>query len=118
MKKRMRCDKMKNNIGPLSKDLVVACAIHHLRMNKKEARWPELVDLLKGKLMQSEIPSMLRSLVDWGIVNSEYTKLESGRAGRVYYISSEARKMIKETYELYWAKVMKDDKESYVRLKK
>lgn len=98
---------MENNIGPLSKDLVVACAIHHLNMNRKEARWPELVDLLKGKMMQPEIPLMLRSLADWGIVNSVHTELGSGRAGRVYYISREAERMIKETYELYWDRVMK-----------
>ena len=98
---------MKDNIGPLSKDLVVACAIYHLELNRKQPRYPELTEMMKGRIMPAEIPRLLSSLMDWGIVNTEYTGIGTGRAGRMYYISSEANNMIRELYELYWSKVMK-----------
>lgn len=96
----------KDRIGPLSKDMVLACAIHHLNKIGKEARVLEMVELLKGKITLPEISPLMMSLRDWGIVMTEHTTLKSGRSGRIYYISSGAATMIRETYELFWDKVM------------
>lgn len=92
-------------IGPLTIDLVVASAIYHLKKSGKEARPQELIELLNGKVMMSELPEILTSLMDWGIVRKEYTGIETGRAGNKYRISGEANSMIKELYKLYWRRV-------------
>ena len=95
----------KNTGGPLTPDLVVACAIHHLEKEGKETRSPELNDLLNGMLMPPELLSVLDSLAYWGIVRSEYTSLESGRSGRVYFITDEAHEMVRGVYNLYWERI-------------
>lgn len=92
-------------LGPLTTDLVVASAIYHLKKTGKEARTQELVRLLNGKVMMSELPEILTSLMDWGIVRKEYTGIESGRAGNIYYITGEAKSTIRELYELFWRRV-------------
>lgn len=92
-------------IGPLTIDLVVASAIYHLKKTGEEARPQVLVRILNGKVMMSEISDILKSLMDWGIVRKEYTTLESGHAGNIYYITGEAKSTIRELYELFWWKI-------------
>ena len=95
-------------IGPLSLDLVVACQIYELQENGTRAEYAKLTEKLKGLVGESTIPSLLRSLADWGIITTEFGKTEQGRAGRFYFISGEASEMMKETYDLFWDKVLKE----------
>jgi len=101
---------MKKKIGPLSLDLVVACQIYELQKNGEHVEYTKLVEKLHGFVGESTIPSLLRSLTDWGIVTTEYGETTQGRAGRFYYISGEASDMIKETYDLFWDKVLQAQK--------
>lgn len=97
-------------IGPLSLDLVIACQIYEFQSAEVRVEFTKLVESLNGLVGESTIPSLLRSLSDWGIVTTEYGETDKGRAGRFYYISGEAYDMIKETYELFWDKVLKQRK--------
>lgn len=92
-------------IGPLTIELVVASAIYHLKKIGKEARPRELIELLNGKVMMSELSDILTPLIDWGIVKKEYTRIETGRAGNKYHISGEAKNMVKELYKLFWRRI-------------
>lgn len=98
-------------IGPLSLDIVVACQIYELQQEEKRVGFSLLVDALNGLVGESTVPALLRSLTDWGIIRTEYGETEAGRAGRFYYISGEARDMIRETYELHWEKVLEEREE-------
>ena len=73
-------------------DLIVAMAIHA----DEPILYQALVKSLEGKVKEKELPRLLRSLNDIGIVLSEHTDL-----GRMYFISTEANRMIGETRELY-----------------
>lgn len=97
-------------IGPLSLDLVVACQIYEFQSREENVEFTTLIENLRGLVSKSAVPSLLRSLADWGIVITEYGETKQGRAGRFYYISGEAYDMIEETYELFWNKVLEQRK--------
>jgi len=104
---------MKEKVGPLSSDLVVACKIYEYQKERgAHARidFNMLVEGLAGLLSKSTILNALDTLSDWGIVKTEYGETQAGRAGRLYYISGEAEKMVKETYEKFWDRIMKIEK--------
>jgi len=93
-------------IGPLSTDLVVACAIHDLKKSKKEGWVSDISQMLRKVMTPQELKENLDELIYLGIIWTEHRTLDSGRAGRVYFITKEARKMIKETHDLFWDKVV------------
>jgi hypothetical protein len=90
---------LSERIGPLSKDLVVACAIYE----KKRAKASDVINRMRGivDITPTELRDMLHSLMYWGIIRTEAEGTD-----RFYFISSEAYLMIKETYELFWKKVV------------
>ena len=92
-------------IGPLSLDLVIACQIYEMEERGNRVEFGKLVKELDGLVSKSAIPPILVTLANWGIINTEYGETEAGRAGRRYYISGEAREMIKQTYERFWKRV-------------
>jgi hypothetical protein len=94
---------MNKETSPISKDLVVACAIYHLHQDDKKATFSAIVEILKKKIDQMEIPDHLRSLSNWEIINIIYDY----ECGRIYSISPEAHNMIRELYELFWEKMIK-----------
>lgn len=94
-----------HKIGPLSIDMVVACKIYELHNLTNSP--PLFSDIEHGLLMNFNIShdaivKSLESLLNWGVVMTEYNK-----NGRIYYISGEARDMVRETYELCWDRVKK-----------
>ena len=93
-------------IGPLSLDLVVACQIHELEREKIRADFGTLSDRLDGLVSKSAIPSLLKTLEDWGFINSEFGETAAGRAGRLYYIANESRSIISELYAKHWDQVL------------
>jgi len=96
-------------IGPLSLDLVVACKVYELQtQDLTGVEFMRLVTELDGIVGKSTVLNALNTLSDWGVVKTEYGETEAGRAGRFYYVSGEAEAMIKETYENFWEKVMKE----------
>lgn len=95
-------------VGPLSTDLVVACKIYEYQQKGEKVEFGKLVEGLKGLVSRSTIVNDLSTLSDWGIIKTEYGETEAGRAGRLYSISGEAEMMVRETYEKYWDRVMKE----------
>jgi len=100
----IKLDKNKK-IKRLTKSLIVACKIYEFNIIKKDKIWfSKLVESLKHKASPHEILRDLNLLSDWGIVKSQYGETSKGRAGRLYYISSESKDFIKKIYEQYYIK--------------
>lgn len=99
---------MMKKIGPLSFDLVVACAIYEIAYlgERGNATFMRLVDKLDGLISRSTIPSLLTTLRDWGIIDTEWKTLNSGHEGRTYYLTDEGYYIIMELFELYWEKIL------------
>jgi len=95
-------------VGPLSTDLVVACKVYEFQRKGEKVEFGKLVEGLEGLVGKSTIINNLNTLSDWGIIKTEFGETEAGRAGRLYSISGEAEMMIKETYEKYWDRVMRE----------
>ena len=87
---------------PISSDLIVACKIHELSEENGLVDFGILVESLNGIISRTTISNSLNTLADWGIIRTEYGMTSKGRAGRLYKISGESKKVIKETYDRFW----------------
>jgi DNA-binding PadR family transcriptional regulator len=92
-------------IGPFSIDIVVACFTYHSQKEEVGVPFSKLVGELEGAVSKSTILNALNTLSQWGVINTEFGELDSGRAGRIYSVSGESTSLIKETYEKYWDKI-------------
>lgn len=88
--------------SPLSNDLKIACAIYTCKLKGEVVWYNKLVDLLNGQVSPSTISKSLHNLFDWGIVKAEYGETETGRAGRLLFISNESEPTIKDLCNKYW----------------
>jgi len=88
--------------NPLSSELKVAVEIFHCEINSETVWLGKLVERLRGEVSKNTISEALDTLFDWGIVKAEYGPTEKGRAGRLYKISNEEKKLVKTLYEKYW----------------
>jgi DNA-binding transcriptional ArsR family regulator len=88
--------------NPLSSELKVAVEIYHCEINNWKVWLGKLVERLDGEVSKNTISEALDTLFDWGIVKAEYGPTDTGKPGRLYKISNEERKLIKELYERYW----------------
>lgn len=87
-------------VGNLSEDIVVACQIHELG----EPSLDDLVQNMSGLLRKESITQHLGTLRDWGVIRTWWDD------ERKYCVSSEAKQMIEETYELWGKQVLHDPK--------
>lgn len=92
----------KNRSEILSKEFKIACEIHRLNKKGEKVWFTKLRDSLKDKMSPSTLMNGLRTLFDWGIVKAEYGQTDTGRAGRLLFISGESKHIIEEIYEEYW----------------
>jgi hypothetical protein len=90
---------MKN---PLSQELMVACEIYSLGLRNEKVWLSKLQTNLSGKVGKTKIGTCINTLFDWGILKAEYGPTDSGRAGRLLFISDDSKPLIKELYEKYW----------------
>lgn len=86
----------------LSKEFKVACQI--LRFNEKNEKvwFTKLKDSLNDEMGQTTVMNALKTLFDWGIVKAEYGETEKERAGRLLFVTGEAKQTIKQVCEEYW----------------
>ena len=88
--------------NPLSNELKVAAEIFHYNKNNEVIWLSKLVQSLQKKVSKNTISAALDTLFDWGIVKAEYGETDNGRAGRLFFISNEAKSVISELYSKYW----------------
>lgn len=94
-------------IGPLSIDIVIACQVYEYQgEGDKGVGFQRLVDGLQGIAAKSTILNSLNTLAQWGVVKVEFGETKAGRAGRLYSVSGESKDMVKETYEIFWDRVL------------
>jgi len=88
----------------LSTDMKVAAEIYKFNEMPKQRIWfTKLVKSLEPKkISKTTIARSLDKLFDWGIVKAEYGETETGRAGRLLYITNETKDTIKAVYEEFW----------------
>lgn len=89
--------------GPLSNPFKVAAEVYKITEVETERAWyGKLVERLDEKMSSSTVRNAINDLIAWGILKVQYGRTEKGRAGRLLYISGEARDVIKSVYETYW----------------
>lgn len=91
------------NIGPLSSDLVVACAIYDYKVKGTDGvEVRQIEEILDPLISKSTILRSLDTLDEWGVAKTIYTRTKAGRPGRLFSVSGESEGMIKETYLEFW----------------
>jgi len=94
---------MKRRGGPLSNPFKVAAEVYRLtEVDKRRAWYTKLVENLRDAMAPSTVEKAIHELITWGIVKEQFGQTEAGRAGRLLYISGEAKDVIKSVYETYW----------------
>lgn len=88
-----------DKIGKLSVDSVVACQIYELEIKGKESHFEEISSELEGLIDREKIDTSLRSLAEWGIINTERKSTDEGKDRKFYHISGETHEAIRGTYE-------------------
>lgn len=79
--------------------LTVAVKIYEVTEVKKEPIWfTKLCEKLPN-IKEHAILMAINTLSDWGIIKGQYGETKKGHAGRLYFVSSENMKMIRELYE-------------------
>lgn len=86
----------------LSNDFKVAAEIYRCNESGEKVWFNKLVDLLEGKMVKSTVMNSLDTLSDWGIVTAQFGETDTGRAGRLLFISGESKETIKQIYEKFW----------------
>ena len=89
--------------SPLSNSFKVASEIYHITEEEKQRVWyGKLAHTLSQIMSSSTVLNSINELINWGIVKVEYGPTETGRAGRLLYISGESKDAIKSVHETYW----------------
>jgi len=90
----------------LSDEFKIAAEIYGFNIKDEPIWFTKLAEVLKKKKVMSSSTVLrgLNVLSDWGIIRAQYGKTETGRAGRLLYISGEARSTIGQVYEHFWKK--------------
>ena len=89
--------------GLLSKEFQVACAIYELTVKRKEKAWyTKLEPMMKENMSGATLSRVLKYLESWGNSKAQYGETETGRAGKLYYISNEDNETIELLYNKYW----------------
>ena len=89
--------------GLLSKEFQVACAIYELTEEKKEKAWyNKLEPMMRSLMAGSTLSRTLKYLESWGIIKAQYGETETGRAGKLFYLSNEDKETIEMLFTRYW----------------
>ena len=87
----------------LSNEFKVAVAIFEITEKLKEKAWSTKLQVaLKDYMGGSTVLRMLTFLESWRIVKTQYGETETGRPGKLYYLSNEDHDTIEMLYERYW----------------
>ena len=77
----------------------VALEIYRATEIEKNPIWFTRLTERLSELSKRQILRSLNTLTDWSIVKGQYGATTKGRAGRLYFICSESKRMLKELNE-------------------
>lgn len=87
----------------LSNEFKVGVIIYYLTEVLGEKAWSTKLETILSRYMSSStLLRMLRFLESWRVIKAQYGETETGRAGKLYYISNEDKEVMKKLYENYW----------------
>lgn len=92
--------------SPLSNSFKVAAEVYHItEVDKKKVWYGKLSHALSSIMSSSTVLNSINELINWGIVKVQYGPTDTGRAGRILFISGESKDAIKSVYETYWKEI-------------
>jgi predicted transcriptional regulator len=91
-----------NKKNPMSNEFEVATEIYHCEINGELIWYNKLVEELKPKMSKNTVSKAMKTLFDWGIIESEYGETSRGNPGKLLRIADDSKQVISELYNKYW----------------